>query len=115
MFRKIAAILLLLLLLAATARAETLVLLQGYLADENYWREMGITRVLAANGWADAGTLRNTRHGIRSDRPLPRSSRRAYTLAYPSEAPLMVQLRYLEHYLEFILNLQMMDLKKLLI
>ena len=107
MCRKIAAlvIVLLLSLTPATAAAETLVLLQGYLADEDYWRDTGITRMLASNGWADAGTLRNTRHGIRSDRPLPRSSRRAYTLAYPSEAPLMVQLRYLEHYLEFILNL----------
>jgi pimeloyl-ACP methyl ester carboxylesterase len=105
MFRKIAAILLLLLLLAATARAETLVLLQGYLADENYWREMGITRVLAANGWADAGTLRTTGNGIRADRPVPRSHRRVYTLAFPSEAPLLVQLRYLERYLDAILNL----------
>ena len=104
---KIARILLLLLLLVlpATAPAETLVLLQGYLADEDYWRETGITRMLGGNGWTDAGTLRTTRNGIRADRPLPVSSRRVYTLALPSEAPLMVQLRYLEQYLDVILKL----------
>ena len=104
MFRNIAGILLLL-ILPATAPAETLVLLQGYLADEDYWREAGITHMLAGNGWADAGTLRTTRNGIRADRPLPRSSQRVYTLAFPSEAPLMVQLRYLEQYVDVILNL----------
>ena len=106
MCTKIARILLLLLLiLPATAPAETLVLLQGYLADEDYWRETGITRMLGGNGWADAGTLRTTRNGVRADRPPPKSSRRVYTLALPSEAPLMVQLRYLEQYLAVILNL----------
>ena len=93
-----------LLVLPAAATAETLVLLQGYLSDSDYWREVGITRMLSANGWADAGTLRTTGHGIRVDRPLPRSSRRVYTLALPSEAPLMVQHRYLEQYLDVILN-----------
>ena len=103
---KIARILLpVLLILPITAAAETLVLLQGYLADEDYWRETGITRMLTRDGWADAGTLRTTRAGIRADRPLPGSSRRVYTLALPSEAPLMVQLRYLEQYLDVIVNL----------
>jgi pimeloyl-ACP methyl ester carboxylesterase len=106
MYRKIAGIIIVVLLvLPATAPAETLVLLQGYLADEDYWRETGITRMLDRNGWADAGTLRTTRNGIRADRPLPASNRRVYTLALPSEAPLMVQLRYLEQYLDVILNL----------
>ena len=94
MSRKIAVILLLLALPAATP-AETLVLLQGYLGDEDYWREAGITRLLDRNGWADAGTLHFTPYGIRADRPAPASNRRVYTLALPSEAPLMVQLRYM--------------------
>jgi hypothetical protein len=50
MTRKIAVILLLLVLPAATP-AETLVLLQGYLGDEDYWREAGITNLLDRNGW----------------------------------------------------------------
>jgi len=104
MSRKIAGILLLL-MLPATAPAETLVLLQGYLADEDYWRESGITHMLARNGWVDAGTLRATPAGIRVDRPTPASKRRVYTLALPSEAPLMVQLGYLEQYLDVIRNL----------
>jgi len=104
MIRKITGILFLL-VLPATAPAETLVLLQGYLADEDYWRESGITHMLARNGWADAGTLRATRNGIRVDRPTPTSNRRVYTLALPSDAPLMVQLGYLEQYLDVIQNL----------
>jgi len=104
MIRKITGILLLL-VLPATAPAETLVLLQGYLADEDYWRESGITRMLSRNGWADAGTLRATPAGIRVDRPTPTANRRVYTLALPSEAPLMVQLGYLEQYLDVIRNL----------
>ena len=93
-----------LLMISTPAQAETLVLLQGYLADDDYWRETGVTGVLAAGGWADAGTLHSTHSGTRSDRPLPASRRRVYTLALPSEAPLMVQLRYLERYMEFILK-----------
>jgi triacylglycerol lipase len=104
MSRKIAVILLLLALPAATP-AETLVLLQGYLGDEDYWREAGITRLLDRNGWADAGTLHFTPYGIRADRPTPASNRRVYTLALPSEAPLMVQLRYMEQYLEVVRKL----------
>jgi triacylglycerol lipase len=104
MSRKIAVILLLLVLPAATP-AETLVLLQGYLGDGDYWRESGITRMLARNGWADAGTLSFTPYGIRADRPPPKSHRRAYTVTLPSEAPLMMQHRYLEQYLDVIRNL----------
>ena len=95
----------LILVLPATALAETLVLLQGYLADGNYWRESGITNMLARNGWADAGTMRATPVGIRTDRPTPVGNRRVYTLGLPSEAPLMVQLRYLEQYLDVIQKL----------
>ena len=57
-----------LLSMAATAPAETLVLLQGYLTDADYWRETGVTGVLAADGWVDAGTLHTTRSRIRTDR-----------------------------------------------
>jgi pimeloyl-ACP methyl ester carboxylesterase len=104
MRRQIAGIILLLLVFPVTVPAETMVLLQGYLADEDYWRGAGITRMLASSGWADAGTLRTSRSGIRAERPLPKSTRRVYTLALPSEAPLLVQLRHLEQYLEFIQN-----------
>lgn len=102
MFRNIALVIILLLISPVTALAETLVLLQGYLADEDYWRRAGITRMLEQNGWADAGTLRTSRESIRVDRPAPKSDRRVYTLALPTEAPLLVQLRYLEQYLGFI-------------
>jgi pimeloyl-ACP methyl ester carboxylesterase len=100
--RKSIAGVILLLVFSATTSAETLVLLQGYLGDEDYWRETGITHLLAQNGWVDAGTLRGTPYGIRVDRPPPRSNRRFYTVALPSEAPLMMQLRYLESYLDVI-------------
>ena len=96
---------LLMLVLPATVPAETLVLLQGYLADGDYWRDSGITSMLARNGWADAGTLRTTPVGIRTDRPTPAANQRVYTLGLPSEAPLMVQLRYMEQYLDVIRKL----------
>ncbi len=96
---------LLLLVIPVTAPADTLILLQGYLADGDYWRESGITRMLADNGWADAGTLHSTPYGIRSDHPTPTSNRRVYTMALPSEAPLMVQLRFMEQYLDVVRNL----------
>jgi pimeloyl-ACP methyl ester carboxylesterase len=100
--RKVIAGFVLLLGFSVSGSAETLVLLQGYLGDENYWREAGITRLLAQNGWDDAGTLRSTPYGIRADRRPPHSNRRIYTVALPSEAPLMVQLRYLEQYVDAI-------------
>lgn len=99
---RIIPIILLSLVFPATVSAETLVLLQGYLADGDYWREVGITKVLARDTWMDAGTLRATTRGVRADRPAPRSNRRVYTLELPSEAPLMVQLGYLERYLDYI-------------
>jgi triacylglycerol lipase len=100
--RKIIAGIVLVLCLPVAGSAATLVLLQGYLGDEDYWREAGITRLLAQHGWDDAGTLRATPYGIRADRPPPTSARRIYTVALPSEAPLMVQLRYLEQYLDAV-------------
>jgi triacylglycerol lipase len=93
---------LLLLVFSVPTPAETLVLLQGYLGEGDDWREAGITHLLAQNGWADAGTLRATPYGVRADRPPPGSNRRIYTVALASEAPLMVQLRYLEQYLDVI-------------
>jgi len=105
MTARILLIVFLLLLVSFRAGAATLVLLQGYLADEDYWRSAGVTDVLSDNGWPDAGTLRMTPGGIRGDRPTPKSARRLYTLGLPSEAPLMVQLRYLEQYVDVIRGL----------
>mgnify|MGYP001820675251 CR=1 FL=1 len=102
MLKKIAAVLLFLLVFPVSVAAETLVLLHGYLANADYWRQTGITQVLVRNAWLDAGTLRTTANGIRADRPVPGSNRRFYTLELPSEAALMVQLRYLEKYLDFV-------------
>lgn len=101
MLKKVAGILLLL-ALPGLSLAETLVLLQGYLGDEDSWREAGITRMLDRAGWVDAGTLYTTYNGIRSDQPAPTGNRRVYTLSLPSEAPLMVQLGYLEQYMDVI-------------
>jgi triacylglycerol lipase len=84
------------------ATGETLLLLQGYLEDGDYWRKTGITRILGEAGWHDAGHLRLGPQGVRSTRPPPGSNPRFYTVSLPSEAPLLTQHGYLEQYLAYI-------------
>jgi pimeloyl-ACP methyl ester carboxylesterase len=85
-----------------SASAETLLLLQGYLEDGDYWRKTGITRILGEAGWNDAGHLRLGPQGIRSTRPPSGSGPRFYTVSLPTEAPLLAQHGYLEQYLTYI-------------
>jgi triacylglycerol lipase len=88
--------------LSASAVAETLVLIQGYLGSAEDWRESGVTDVLSSNGWRDAGHLRLTPAGVRSNRPLARGGKRFYTLSLPTEAPLLAQANILGQYMTTI-------------
>lgn len=87
-----------LLIVPGWVQAETLVLVQGYLGQASDWHKSGITKILEEAGWANGGMLQNARAGVGSGTAPPRASRRFYTLALPSEAPLMVQAKYLEDY-----------------
>lgn len=88
----------LLLLAPVHAMAEALVLLQGYLGNDDPWRRSGAAAALLAAGWSDGGHLVTTPHGIINRGPRGHGSRRFYTLALDTEAPLLVQARQLEPY-----------------
>lgn len=88
-----------LLLWGASARAEVLVLVQGYLGRSDAWRESGVTEVLTRNGWADGGTLTVRAGVVRGDRPPGPEPRRFYTLILPSDSGLLRQAQFLNAYL----------------
>ncbi len=86
----------------ATAWAETLVLIHGYLGDGD-WRAAGATRPLLEAGWADGGQLALRGDGaVAGNLPQPGGAKRFYTLALPSEAPLLHQLGFVERYVQEI-------------
>lgn len=79
-----------------TARADTLVLVQGYLGDAGSWRVSGIVPLLHQRGWTDAGHLHLAPGGrILSTLPTPQSQNRLYTLDLPTEAPVALQAQVL--------------------
>lgn len=86
----------------ATASADSLILIHGYLGSAGSWRGTGITRVLQRRGWLDAGHLRLGPRGVMSfDRTGPKA-RRFYTIALPSEAPVPLQANMLSGYISWI-------------
>ncbi|MGM0593853.1 MAG: esterase/lipase family protein [Pseudomonadota bacterium] len=94
LFRLRPLLLLLLLLPSHAALADVVVLLQGYLGNDDPWRRSGVATALRTAGWADGGHLHQSPAGVRGFRPA--DARTFYTLALPTEAPLMGQLRHLE-------------------
>ena len=99
-----AGICLMLLLVAApaVARGEALILIHGYLSDAGAWHAAGITTHLEAAGWRDGGELRTTPAGVQSSKGRVAGSKRYYTVALPTEAGLLRQLRHLEGYMAFV-------------
>lgn len=81
---------------AATASADTLVLVQGYLGNAGSWRYSGIVPVLHARGWTDAGHLYFGPDG-RPHSTLQKvaTQNRLYTIDLPTEAPIPVQANFL--------------------
>ncbi|MCB1505643.1 MAG: hypothetical protein KDJ47_11765 [Hyphomicrobiaceae bacterium] len=86
-------------LLGATttpARADTLVLVQGYLGSAGSWRASGIVPILHQRGWTDAGHLYpGPGWQIVSTVPDVKSTNRLYTLDLPTEAPVALQAQVL--------------------
>ena len=89
-------------LLVGNVSADTLVMVQGYLADGHDWRASGVARPLLDTGWRDGGQLLLTPDSVRSDLPEPAGDKRFYTVVLPSEAPLLHQVGFMERYLEFV-------------
>lgn len=91
--------------MTATVRADTLVLVQGYLGDAGSWRYTGITRVLQQAGWQDAGHLTSRFGRVQRWPSRQDGADRFYTIDLPSEAPITVQTGILTRYLETIAKL----------
>lgn len=89
-------------LFSLNVSAEVLVLLQGYLGEDDPWRRTGVTSALVNAGWRDGGHLHNSPGGVNSTVPPLRFPRQFYTVAIPTEAPLLVQLRHLEPLMNYV-------------
>ena len=85
-----------LLLIALAAEAETIVLIQGYQAKGDNWRNSGITAELTRAGWADGGHMRN------GTVPADPVSPHFYTVDLTTEAQLLRQLEELSSHLQRI-------------
>lgn len=94
--------LLFLALFSFNVSAEVLVLLQGYLGEDDPWRRSGVAGALVEAGWRDGGHLHATPAGVRSSVPPKRGGRHFYTVAIPTEAPLLVQLSHLEPLMDYV-------------
>lgn len=81
---------------------ETLLLLQGYLEDSNYWRDTGAARALEKAGWRDAGNLRLGPSGVVAPKPRRGDTPGFYTVSLPTRSPLLAQQAYLEKYLDYL-------------
>ncbi len=97
------------LLMLATAlatfplRADVLVLVHGYLSGARSWDESGVTTVLQQHDWQRAGTYVAGPAGIQL-MPVPgvQAERTFYTVDFPSEAPVLVQVHLLREVLSAI-------------
>ena len=85
-----------LLLVALAAKAETIVLIQGYQAKGADWRNSGITVELTRAGWADGGHIRS---GSVPAKPV---SPHFYTVELTTEAQLLKQLEELSSHIQRI-------------
>ena len=81
--------------------AATVVFVQGYQSSGMEWRRQGIMPLLVESGWRDGGHIIHGRNGIETIPPFVGVAKKGtlYTVALPTEAPLMVQSDILEHYL----------------
>jgi len=91
-----------LILSPGVAAAETLMLIQGFLANGEGWRDSGVTHILTQAGWQDAGELSLAQESVRSDQPPAPALRRFYTVDLPTYTPLMVQAQRLGRYIDFV-------------
>jgi pimeloyl-ACP methyl ester carboxylesterase len=91
------------LMLPGVAAAEAMVLIQGYLGEDDPWRRSGVTSAIMQAGWQDGGHLLDGPDGVRRNGPERRVARSFYTMALPTEAPLLAQARHLERYIAYLL------------
>lgn len=96
-----------LLLLPLSSWAKTAVLIHGFQGGGITWRMQGVTPVLQQNGWIDGGNFIPSPQGPYNPvNPGGRPERIFYTVELPSRAPIMVQARLLDAYLQRIYALR---------
>jgi len=99
MTRKLILALAFLFAMPVAAISDVLVLVPGYLSYGHTWRDHGSVNGLLANGWEDGGNIAAGPAGPVFDRRPESGGKRFYTVELPSEAPLRVQLGYLDSYI----------------
>lgn len=91
------------LLLPVVASAEAMVLVQGYLGGDDTWRRSGAATAIVRAGWQDGGHLIDRSQRVQHNGPRSKAAKVFYTLALPTEAPLLLQVAYLERYISYLL------------
>ncbi|MEN8169846.1 MAG: alpha/beta fold hydrolase [Pseudomonadota bacterium] len=89
-------------LLPGIAAAEAMVLVQGYLGEDDPWRRSGVSTAIQRAGWQDGGHLMDGPDGVRRNGPGSKVAKSFYTVALPTEAPLLAQVQYLERYMAYV-------------
>lgn len=100
--RAVVAVLIMLAASVIGAKAETVVLVQGYLGSAGGWRASGIGALLHGAGWRDGGHLTVAPAGVVEVGFGPPSDRRFVTVDLPTEAPVIVQADTLGAYVAHI-------------
>lgn len=90
------------LLLPSLASADIAVFVHGYHSTGHTWRYNGITTILAANDWNDAGSYTLKGNLVYYGHPLSNTGKHLITAELPSEAPIDVQAALLNQYLDDI-------------
>ncbi len=90
-------------LAAFPLRADVLVLVHGYLSGSRYWDETGFTTILQQHDWQRAGTYVAGPAGVLL-MPVPagQAGDRFYSVDFPSEAPVLIQVELLRQVLAAI-------------
>ena len=88
--------------LPASLQAKTMVLIHGYMADGLSWRSTEVTKELIQAGWKDGGGYSFNQVGILTPTNLQVGSDVFFTVDLPSKAPIEVQTRILERYLDHL-------------
>ncbi|HPE59033.1 MAG: alpha/beta hydrolase [Thiothrix sp.] len=95
------------LLLGLPARAETMVMLPGFLSQGMDWRFNQVTSALQSLGWVDGGNFYFQAGNIRNAVQLPqRPGDVFYTVNLPTKTPIPYQAQILEQYLQTVYRLR---------
>ncbi|MCW8983235.1 MAG: alpha/beta hydrolase [Gammaproteobacteria bacterium] len=101
MKKPVVIILFVLSLLPQIVLAKALIFIQGYDEDGSEWRSHGVTAMLMANGWSDGGHLIDNGTSVMMPSQV-KGADQFYTIALPTEAPLMFQLPILARYIDTV-------------